>query len=142
MHPLRRVPLSDLEREARRLLRRGELTGHAALAFAIWPDPADLLAYVEARRREARLERQAAAELGAYVDGALAIRRAIGDRNARVPLQAKLVHAYRAPLKGLCVAYVDLGPRWRGKVHCSRRAALGDYCRTHARKVAALTRAA
>lgn len=35
---------------------------------------------------------------------------------------------------GYCEATVNLGPLYEGRVRCSRRASLGPYCRTHAKK--------
>lgn len=125
------VPLRRLAGQAQLLARQKQITGEAALALIIWPDPVHMRNFVEQVRKDR-------AGWNAGLD-ALSLARAIADPNRPVPFRARLHHAHRKPVPGMCRGYVKLGETFErnfGRVRCSRRASIGDYCRTHAKEEA------
>jgi hypothetical protein len=69
--------------------------------------------------------------------------RAVAETSPQVglPRLVRMHHSYRESVSGLCVAFVDLGPRWGETVRCSFRASRSvggsGYCERHAKRAEA-----
>lgn len=118
---LDKVPLVRMSTQAHRLARIGEISGETALALIIWPNPEDMHRYLESppvvEEEEPLTE----------------IERTISDVDVGLPSNVRFYHSYLLPLPGMCHAFVKIGYRMNDTVRCSRRASIGDYCRTHAK---------
>lgn len=113
-HDLREVSVLRIATQAHRLARIGEMTGEAALALVVWPDPEDMFRFLEDPPEIPRL----------------------AERVSQGFSLVRLYHEELSPVPGMCKDYIYFGERYTERVRCSRRAVEGDYCKIHAGKFA------